>query len=232
MRTYLGVLALILISCGQDEENNVGFESNTSATFQQVLNFFDYHNEPLTQNIEYFEQDTSLPIKSISVGGYELSRSVLFTDRNFSILILDNPTNTSVNLFYKKKGRLVYEMLEDKHYPDSIHINKLNDTLLVCQYYWKYDFGSDLSDLRTYYFIGKKTGLFKYSYSCIGDKSGLNVRNVISTEKIVDVKIKEELDHNTLRVLPDTLIRIGSNKNDFLGEPYLIPFNNFSFTRH
>jgi hypothetical protein len=229
MSYYLCALALILISCSQESGNNVDPNLNSSASFQQVLEFFDYQGAPLIQNIEYFDQDTSLPVKSISVGEYELTRSILFTDDFFSVLILDNPTNTSINLFYKKKGRLVYEMLEDMHYPDSIHLSKLNDTLLVCQYYWKYDFGSDLSDLRTYYFIGKNTGLFKYSYNCVGDKCGLNIREITSTEKTISVK---ELDLNTLRILPDTLIRVGSNKNDFLYEPYLIPFEKFTFTRH
>jgi hypothetical protein len=120
-------------------------------------------------------------------------------------------------------------MLENKHFPDSILFNKLSDSLTVCQFYWKYDFGSDLSDIRKYYFIGEKTGFFKYGYTSVGKNAGLNLSKVVVQDN--GVLIEENKNNFKVHVFSDTLKRLKSTNSKFLSEPNIIPFGKVTFMK-
>jgi hypothetical protein len=226
------LLFSLLTCCSSSQKNKFDLaEQNRNASLAEIKSFFNLRDIVEVRNIEFFSQDRIIPIKSISVGDYELKRSILYKQNDLSLLILDNPTNTSVNMFIKRNGQLDTEMIENKYYPDSIYFNQLNDTLLVLQYYWKYDFGSDLNNVRTYYFIGKEFGLFKYRYCTINNEGNLKISEPTYLNDFSCLKIADNSQTSILKISPDTLIKTGVNKNSFLGEINLIPFTSLSFSK-
>ncbi|MCB9187872.1 MAG: hypothetical protein H6599_01185 [Flavobacteriales bacterium] len=223
-----------------NDTSNIGTPQNT--TKQGLAYFFDIKKsvDSLNQLI-FFKNDDSLirwddnekdwtaPIRWISIEEYELQRSTLINQSTFSVLVLDNPAESSVDLFYKQSGKKVDKMIEDKHFPDSVIFHQLNDTLLICQYYWEYDFGSDLSDIRTYYFIGAKMGIFKYGYSTTGIK--LNLEDFIPKDE--GMSFEDNQNGISLLVLPDTLHQLKEPKETkkvSVFKPYFIHFENVTFS--
>lgn len=227
-------ILILLFSCAglQDKANKKLPE--IQAGLNDISHFFDIEkvnpnnftdlNLMLFESDDYPEYSAKEPFMYYAMDSITLRNSVFIKQDFFSILILDCPFETSVGLFYKQKGKKVSSVIQNKHYPDSITFTQLTDTLLVCQYYWKHDFGSDLSDIRKYYFFGEKTGLFEYGYTCVG-----------SMLKLDDFKIKDKgilLKKNdpALLILPDTLKRLNSSETlkDEIFKPYFTPFNKIS----
>jgi len=176
------------------------------------------------------ENDWIAPIRSISIGEFELDRATLVKQQNYSALVLDNLAEPSVAIFYKKNDEKVDRMVEDRHAPDSVLFHELSDTLLMCEYYWEYDFGSDLSDLRTYYFIGEQTGFFKYGCSTT-DINLMPDNFVFAADDISDEDDSNEL---SFLVLPDTLSQQGKfkkSKKISIFELYFIRFENVAFSK-
>lgn len=226
------VLLSVLLSCGTSlEKEDSHTQKHKSLQIEDVISFFEYDGEIVNENIEFFIDGKEYPVISIPLGEYELSQAKWFGDKyDVEILFLDNPTNTSVDLFYKGKGLNSSVIVENKHFPDDISLSKLNDTLFVSQYYWEYDFGSDLNHIKTYYFVSKNTGILKFGYNCYGDKEqGLNLDTFEA--KNDTLYIKENKGKGIIKIFSDTIIGVKTS-NQFLVEPYLIYFDSLSFSRH
>lgn len=197
---------------------------------EDVSRFFNLsNNSEKTNQLLFFDKKKLDPVRWISIEEYELQRSTLINQNSFSVLVLDNPAESSTDLFYKQNGKKVEKMIEDKHFPDNVVFHHLNDTLLICQYYWEYDFGSDLSDIRKYYFIGEKTGFFEYGYSTTGIK--LNLDDFVS--KGEGVSFEDNENGISLLVLPDTIYQLMKPKKPkkvSVFKPYFIHFENVTFS--
>jgi len=136
---YFPIVFVLFVISYNDLKNSSDIKvSNSNVNINDIMQFFgiiDYKND--LKNLLFYNND-SVPVRCISVTQEELQNSRIVNNKKFSVLVLDNPAESSVELFYKQNGKKVDRMIEDKYYPDSITLNQLNDTLLVCQYYWKY----------------------------------------------------------------------------------------------
>lgn len=207
--------------------------SSINVTKDKLIQFFNIKkNSDSLNQLFFFENDDSIiwyddkrndwiaPLRWISVEEYELQYSKMVEQKDFSVLVLYNPAETSVDLFYKQKGEKVDRMIENKYFPNEVLFHQLNDTLLICQYYNEYHFGSALSDIRTYYFIGEKTGLFKYGYATVGEELRFE-SFVLNREEFFHKK-----NGSRILVRPDTLINLANVKKEIGFEPYSIYFGN------
>jgi|GEM_PF-2800716 len=201
------------------EPNHVYKHQN--ATKEDVAQFFDISsNFDSLNTLYFFENDDSViwfddkksdwvgPISWIGVEGLELQSSKIIISEKFSLMALSNLAETSGSLFYKQNGKEVDRMIENGYYSDSALFHQVNDTLFVCQFYCNYDFGSNLSDIRTYYFIGEKIGFFKYGYSTTGIK--LNLEDFVLKDQGI---LFEDIENRiSLLIQPDTIHQLKKPK--------------------
>lgn len=202
--------------------------NNSEANIDDITSFFDVKIDSNNEHkLIFLKKNESEPVRWIGVEDRELQQSKIISQNNFSVLVLYNPAESSVDLFYKQNKKKVNSMIEDKYFPDSIIFNQLNDTLLVCQYYWKYQLGPNLSNVRKYYFIGEKSGVFKFVYNCVG--SALKLDDF--TIQDGGVLLKNNENKTSLLVLSDTLKHFGSLKNEIIFKPYRIHFKRVTFSK-
>jgi|AntAceMinimDraft_17_1070374.scaffolds.fasta_scaffold04247_5 hypothetical protein len=226
---YLIPLFIILaISCNDSKDATDSKLPRFKENIPDIMQFFDIkENGSGINKLLFYNKNDSLPVRWISVTQEELQNSRVVNKKYFSVLVLRNPAESSVELFYKKNGKKATYMIEDKHFPDSIIFNQFNDTLLVCQYFWNYDFGSDLSNIRKYYFFGEKTGVFNYGYTSVD--SPLNLEDFVIQDTGILLNYNEK--KTTLLVRPDTLIHSELSKNEIIFKPNCIYFEKVVFSK-
>ena len=221
------------------EDNNT--VNNCRASIEDIEWFFNIKKKEYQDSVLYFfENNDSIirwdenkldwisPLMSIWVINKDLENSQFLKLENIAVLVLANHGENKVNLFIKQKENKVDHFLWDNYVPSKIVLNQLNDTLVVCEFYWKYQFGPDIKDERNYYFIGEKTGVFKYGYnSARFSISPLDVENFILRDN--GILFKDKKHNDTLLVLPDTIKLLNSSKTDFLFRQFYSSFNRVNF---
>jgi hypothetical protein len=217
-----------MVGCTYIGENVLINNDIRCATIYEITSFFKLQKKLKNgDQLVFFSDTDSTLLRWISVAPEELKKSLIIQEGSFDILVLDNPAESSMSCFIKQKNKSVNSMLEIKHFPDSIFFSRLADTLIVGQFYWKYDFGSNLYNIRKYYFIGEKTGFFKYGYTSYGKDTGLDLSS--SVVKNNCILIKENTSDLKIQVFSDTLKRKKTLNNDFLSETNLIYFREVVF---
>ncbi|MBK9193139.1 MAG: hypothetical protein IPM77_17475 [Crocinitomicaceae bacterium] len=189
----LCITSSFVLSCSNHNDKNInqlikiGSETarvdNTlnydQANIGDIASFFDIKIDSNEEHmVTFFLNNKIDPIRWISVDNIELKDSRIAKLKYFSVLILVNPAETSVNLFFKHNGREVKFMIEDKYIPDDVKINVLNDTLVMCHLFWKYQFGPHLENVSKYYFFGERTGVFDNGYYCTDSELNLTEQEI------------------------------------------------------
>ncbi len=182
---------------------------NKVANLNHLIFFESADSIEVPENNDYWGPST---LRRISIEDAELLDSRIVNQKNFSVLILNNPVESSVAIFYKHKEEKVDRMIEMKHFPDSVLFHELNDTLLVCQYYWRNDYGTNASNARTYLFIGEKKGFFKCGYSV--DDKRLNFENFVINEG--EIQLTDHDINLQLVISSDTITRSGTVRSDMI----------------
>jgi len=255
MKRFFHLLFFILLitSClnHNDDANSVNTKNGISednntvnycqASIEDIEWFFNIKKKEYQDSVLYFfenndslirwddnKSDWTNPIMSIFVDNKDLEDSRFLKLENIAVLVLANYGENKVYLFIKQKGKKVDCFLEDNYVPNQLMLKRLNDTLVVCEFYWEYQFGPDVEDIREYYFIGEKTGVFKYGYNSVRFSNlPLDIDNFVLRD--AGILIKDNKYNDTLLVLPDTLKLLNSSNNDFVSGHFYTPFNSVNF---
>lgn len=214
-------------NCQASIENIEWFFNIKKREYQDsVLYFFENNDSIIRWDIN--KLDWTYPIMSIGVDNEDLEDSRFLKLENIAVLVLANHGENNVNLFIKKKENKVQHFWGDNYIPTQIVLNQLNDTLVVCELYWEYLFGPAIEDVRIYYFIGEKTGVFKYGYNSSRFlNSPLDIENYVLRDN--GILFKDKKHNDTLLVLPDTVKLLNSSNTDFVfWQPYS-SFNSVNF---
>lgn len=237
MKHYILIFVLALLSSCSGLQDVLSKKlPNIQADLDDISHFFDTKkvnptnfgdlNLMLFDSDDYPEFSVEKPFMYYAMDSITLGNSVLVKQDFFSMLILDCPFENSVGLFYKQNSQKSIQLIEHTYFPDNIELNVLNDTLLVCQLYWKENFGSAKSDMRKYYFFGEKTGMFKYGYMSVGSKLKLDYFSTTEEGILLDDKVSS----TSLVIFPDTLKQFDSSKTskNEIFKPNFTHFNKAS----
>lgn len=219
-------------------------ENNCQASIEDIEWFFNIKkNENQDSILYFFENNDSLirwdenkldwiyPIMSVGVDNKDLEDSRFLKLENIAVLVLADYGDNKVYLFIKQKGKKVDCSLRDNYVPNQLMLKRLNDSLVVCEFYWEYQFGPAVEDIREYYFIGEKSGVFKYGYKSVRFLNApLDIDNFVL--KDAGILFKDNKYNDTLLVLSDTLKLLNSSNNDFMSGHFCTPFNSVNFKFH
>lgn len=183
------------------------------------------HYDP---NLFFFNKNDINPLRRVAVDTISLGESRFLKLKNTAVLVLANYGENKVHLFIKQTEKKIDQFWEDNTIPSKVVLKQLNDTLVVCEFFWKYQFGPDLHNVRKYYFIGEKMGVFKYGYSSVDFiNSPLDIDNFVLSNN--GILFKDKKYNDTLLVLPDTVKLLKSSNNDFASRHISISFNSVRF---
>lgn len=161
---------MFLGSCKDSPNNNLSALIMDKANYQKVTSFFSLDSLIGTSSNIYFysDEEDNYPIRKISIDNEELSKSLSSKNDIASILFLNNPAESAINVFYKNANNNSIVMIESKPFPDSTKVYHSNNDVLITEFFWNYKFSSNLENVRQYIFYNVEEGIYKYSYGCSG----------------------------------------------------------------